>query len=107
MIILITNTKICFVVADENITKATTLIYGIIGETPVPFPPREPDACKNSGITCPMIAGKEYKFKATLAVKEIYPAVQLYIIYKPQYPHLYSHCISNFKQKENHVNEKN
>lgn len=67
-------------IPNENVTKATTLIYGKIGDVLVPFPAAEPDACKNSGITCPMIAGKEYKFKATLAVKEEYPAVQLYII---------------------------
>lgn len=63
----------------ENITKAVTLIYGIIGGTLIPFPPPESDACKDQEFKCPMMAEQEYKFKSSLPVKQEYPAIELIV----------------------------
>lgn len=65
----------CFSIAEENVTKATTVVFGGIEGKSLPFPPDEPNACKDQGITCPMVAGKEYKFKTALPVKSYYPKV--------------------------------
>ena len=43
----------------------------------VPFSVDNTNACEDQGITCPMIAGKDYTFKTTLPIKSIYPSVRI------------------------------
>ncbi|KAJ7352964.1 Phosphatidylglycerol/phosphatidylinositol transfer protein [Desmophyllum pertusum] len=62
-----------------NITAGTTDVHGIISGIPVPFPVDNPDACKDHGIVCPMIAGKTYTFKTVLPIKSLYPAMKLLV----------------------------
>jgi len=66
-------------IPKENVTKATTVVFGGIEGKFLPFPPDEPNACKDQGITCPMVAGKEYKFKTALPVKSYYPKIELVV----------------------------
>ena len=61
--------------AEENITAATTKVYGTVAGIKVPFQIDNPNACEDQGITCPMIAGKDYTFKTVLPIKSIYPSV--------------------------------
>ena len=65
--------------ADETITKATTVVYGIIEGEKLPFPGVQTDACNNQGITCPMKPNMQYIFKAVLEVKPIYPKVSIIV----------------------------
>ena len=67
-------------IAEENITKATNYVKGIIGGVPIPFPLKNPNACDGHGITCPMAPGKEYTFKTSLEVKTEYPQVKMDIV---------------------------
>ena len=63
--------------AEENITTATTKVYGTVAGIKVPFSVDNPNACEDQGITCPMIAGKDYTFKTVLPIKSIYPSVRI------------------------------
>ena len=79
--------KIAFVciavlfLAEENITAAKTVVYGKLGPLKLPFSVDQPDACKDQGITCPMIAGKEYTFKTVLPIKSMYPSVRINLFF--------------------------
>ncbi|KAI8431952.1 hypothetical protein MSG28_004487 [Choristoneura fumiferana] len=44
---------------------------------PVPFPLPQPDACKGSGLTCPLKAGEVANYAATLPVLKSYPKVKV------------------------------
>lgn len=50
-------------------------VFGVIGGVPIPFALNNPNACSNSGLTCPLVAGDLYTYKASLPVKRIYPSV--------------------------------
>ena len=65
--------------AEENITAATTKVYGTVAGIKVPFSVDNPNACEDQGITCPMIAGKDYTFKTVLPIKSIYPSVSMIV----------------------------
>ena len=66
---------IFFCIADENITTATTKVYGQVGGVKLPFALAQDNACKDQGIVCPMAPGKPYTFKTTLPIKSVYPTV--------------------------------
>ena len=62
-------------IAEETISKATTVIYGIIGGVKFPFAGVSKDACQDQGLTCPLKPGTENTFKTVLPVKPLYPTV--------------------------------
>ncbi|XP_073249026.1 NPC intracellular cholesterol transporter 2-like [Porites lutea] len=68
----------------ENITAATTKVYGTVAGIRVPFSVDNPNACEDQGITCPMIAGKDYTFKTVLPIKSIYPSVDVIVQWEMQ-----------------------
>ncbi|CAH1981961.1 unnamed protein product [Acanthoscelides obtectus] len=43
----------------------------------VPFPLPNPNACEDSGISCPLAAGESYTYVASLPVLKQYPAISL------------------------------
>jgi Niemann-Pick C2 protein len=53
------------------------VVHGVIATIPVPFHVPNPDACKNSGLECPLIAGKEYHYSTTIPVLKSYPKMAL------------------------------
>ena len=62
-------------IAAETISKATTVIYGIIGGVKIPFAGVSKDACQDQGLTCPVKPETENTFKTALPVKPLYPPV--------------------------------
>lgn len=62
---------------NKDIKKIETIVHGIIMNLPVPFPLPQPDACKNSGLTCPLKAGAEANYKASFPVLKSYPKVKV------------------------------
>jgi len=62
---------------NEDSNGLTAVVHGLIGPLPVPFPLPQPDACKSSGITCPVQTGKNYKYYTTLPVLESYPKIRV------------------------------
>ena len=59
----------------------TVKVYGIIAGVKVPFPFPYEDACAGglSGLNCPLVAGGEYTYTATLHVSKLYPSVKVVV----------------------------
>jgi Niemann-Pick C2 protein len=62
---------------NSDISAINVLIHGIIAGVPVPFPAPQPDACKDSGLTCPLSAKGTYSYMVQLPILTSYPAVKL------------------------------
>lgn len=67
-----------------GITKATSVVHGIIEKVPVPFPVPIPDACEDQGLLCPLAANQEYTFHTTLSIKPLYPSIELIVKWELQ-----------------------
>lgn len=68
----------------DNIEQVTTVVHGVILGVEMPFPLQNPDACKDSGVTCPLKNGENYEYVQTLPVLRSYPKVNsvfLFIFY--------------------------
>ncbi|CAL8144229.1 unnamed protein product [Orchesella dallaii] len=66
-------------VPKANATQLKTVIHGIYDFVPIPFPCPQPDACQNSGLSCPLQAGQLYNYKMTAEVLEKYPRIKLWV----------------------------
>ncbi|GFS06324.1 epididymal secretory protein E1 [Elysia marginata] len=60
-------------------------VAGKIGELPfVPFPLGNPDACKDSGLTCPVAPNTNVNYTPVLAVLKAYPKVNVIVRWELQ-----------------------
>ncbi|KAK3732027.1 hypothetical protein QZH41_019121, partial [Actinostola sp. cb2023] len=66
------NVKATFI-PHENVTDGESSVHGKVMGFWVPFPLPNPQACKDSGIKCPMVAGETYTYSADLDIKSMYP----------------------------------
>jgi Niemann-Pick C2 protein len=57
------------------VTNVTSIVHGIVAGVPVPFPLPNPNACTDSGLTCPLTAGTSYAYHVALPIKDEYPSV--------------------------------
>lgn len=64
-----------FLRLDESTEAVTAVVHGIILGVPVAFQLPNPDGCKDSGLECPLSAGKTYHYQASLPVLRKYPRV--------------------------------
>jgi Niemann-Pick C2 protein len=64
---------------NTNVSAATAVVHGILAGIPIPFPIPNPDGCKDSGLTCPLSAGKSYTYSTDLPVKTMYPSVKVIV----------------------------
>lgn len=62
--------------ADEDANALNMLVYGEIAGVDVPFPLDNPDACKDSNITCPVKKNQAYSYRNVIFVKTAYPSVR-------------------------------
>lgn len=69
--------KIDFLWSDEVVKSATAVVHGIVFGVPMPFPLDNPDACKNSGMTCPLSPGNQYTYTNNVYVQPKYPTVRM------------------------------
>ena len=77
MSVYITLLQLDFIL-EQDISNVTTAVFGhIYPLPPVPFALDQPNGCIDSGLTCPLLAGKNYSYRQTLYVKEIYPSVSI------------------------------
>lgn len=70
-----------------DVTEATlkSKVAGKIGELPfVPFPLSNPDACKNSGLTCPVAANVDVDYSPSLSVLKAYPLLNVIVRWELQ-----------------------
>lgn len=63
-----------FVLAAE-VRKVNTVVHGEIFDVPIPFPLNHPNACSDSGLTCPLEPEQTQKYEAILPVLKQYPKV--------------------------------
>ncbi|XP_012278741.1 protein NPC2 homolog [Orussus abietinus] len=68
-------------IVDQDIKDVRAVVFGVILDVPVPFPIPNSDACSdtNSGLTCPLAKGGEYRYKTSLPVSKKYPTVRVNI----------------------------
>lgn len=59
----------------EEVPEVTTVVHGIIQGVEMPFPLKNPDACLDSGLACPIQKDINYAYMQTLQVLKIYPKV--------------------------------
>lgn len=69
---------------NEDSTSAKAIVHGIIAGVPVPFPIPNPDACKDSGLTCPLKKGTQYTYTTQIFVRTEYPSIKLVVKYELQ-----------------------
>ncbi|KAJ8045212.1 NPC intracellular cholesterol transporter 2 [Holothuria leucospilota] len=62
--------------AADNLTAKA---YGSIAGVKVPYPLPNPEACKNSNLTCPLKTGTKYFYTATLSVPKGLPKVDVVV----------------------------
>lgn len=60
---------------DVDNDNLKMLVYGHIAGVDVPFPISNPDACKDSNVTCPVKTGNNYSYRNVIFVKNEYPSV--------------------------------
>lgn len=65
------------IISDKSVEKVEAVVHGILRgiPIPIPFPLSNPNGCVNSGLTCPLSGGKDYKYDTTLFVRTVYPKV--------------------------------
>lgn len=64
----------------DNIEQVSTIVHGVIMGVEMPFPLQNPDACKDSGVTCPLKNGENYEYVQTLPVLRSYPKVDHFLL---------------------------
>lgn len=58
-------------------TGLETVVHGVIMNLPVPFPLPQPDACKDSGLSCPLKAGDKESYRTTMPILKSYPKLRV------------------------------
>ncbi|XP_050344377.1 ecdysteroid-regulated 16 kDa protein-like [Nymphalis io] len=61
-----------------------TVVHGIIMNLPVPFPLPQPDACKDSGLVCPIKSGEKVSYRSTMPILKSYPKVKVGVKWEMQ-----------------------
>ncbi|XP_069105385.1 NPC intracellular cholesterol transporter 2-like [Argopecten irradians] len=64
--------------ANEDVSKPTNSIYGIIAGVPVKFPSPE-DCCANKNINCPIKSGTSSEYNIAIYVSPSYPKIQVLV----------------------------
>lgn len=72
------NIMLLFV--DKEATQLKAVVHGIIGGVPLPFNPPNVDGCTDSGINCPVGAGKTYTYTNSIPVLKTYPSVSSFLL---------------------------
>lgn len=61
------------------VDKAKAVVHGIIAGVPLPFPLDNADACKDSGLTCPLASGGSFTYKQDIFVQKSFPKVRVVV----------------------------
>lgn len=61
----------------EVAKQVKAVVHGIVADVPIFFPLPQPDACKNSGLKCPLQKGASYTYSSVLDIKKTYPKISL------------------------------
>lgn len=69
-------TLILTYILENDVSKVTSVVHGIVLGVPIPFALPNPDGCVDSGLICPLKAGGPYTYITTLPVEKKYPKVK-------------------------------
>lgn len=69
---------------NEDSKTAKVVVHGIVSGVPVPFPPDNPDGCKDSNLQCPLKNGNSYVYKTAIYIKKSYPKMKLVVKWELQ-----------------------
>ncbi|GFS16285.1 epididymal secretory protein E1 [Elysia marginata] len=75
------NVEIDFTPRDNSDILEST-VYGIVGGFPVPYSLPNPDACKDSAITCPISQGQVLTYKSHFDVLNSYPKINIVVMWQ-------------------------
>lgn len=70
-----TVSNVLFSVEGDAVPEVSTVVHGIIQGVEMPFPLKNPNACLDSGLECPLQKDVNYEYVQTLPVLKIYPKV--------------------------------
>ncbi|XP_034239324.1 NPC intracellular cholesterol transporter 2 homolog a-like [Thrips palmi] len=62
--------------SNKEIKAVQQVVHGVLAGVPVPFPLESPDACQNTGLTCPLVVG-DHTYNYGLFIKPVYPKVSV------------------------------
>ena len=61
-----------------NVVKTLAVkVHAYVFNVPVPYTIDKPDACKDSGLTCPLASGAESNYEYALKLATTYPDVSI------------------------------
>ncbi|XP_019633349.1 PREDICTED: epididymal secretory protein E1-like [Branchiostoma belcheri] len=69
---------------NKQITKASAVVHAIVLDVRVPHEIPNPDACKDSGLKCPIAAGGTYNYTSSLLVSKSYPSIKFVVEWELQ-----------------------
>lgn len=72
------NNSFVNLVELDEVPEVKTVVHGVIMGMEMPFPLPNPDACKDSGLSCPLKKGQSYEYVASLPVLRAYPKVNTF-----------------------------
>ena len=75
------ETSIAVHFTPANVVKTLAVkVKAHLGVIWVPYTIDKPDACKDSGLTCPLTAGTEQNYEYALTVSTAYPSVSEFFL---------------------------
>nr|QWT69287.1 Niemann-Pick type C2-2 protein [Neoseiulus barkeri] len=70
-------------VVQKQVEKVKVKVFGVMGvldhQMSVPYPISNPNACKDSNLTCPINEGQNVTYSQSFAVLLIYPRIELIV----------------------------
>ncbi|KAK7488627.1 hypothetical protein BaRGS_00020080 [Batillaria attramentaria] len=70
--------------SNEVTPTLKTVVHGVVAGVSIPFPVGNPDACKDSNVTCPLQSGKTYTYSSVIYVSPSYPQITVVVKWELQ-----------------------
>lgn len=70
--------------SNEASPSLSAVVHGQVAGIFVNFPIDNPDACKNSNISCPVQSGKTYVYNSVIYVRTIFPSIPVIVKWELQ-----------------------
>ncbi|KAJ9580101.1 hypothetical protein L9F63_004243, partial [Diploptera punctata] len=64
-------------IPEKSSSSVKAIAHGKYSGLDIPWPLDQPDACKNSGLVCPLQPGKTYRYSLTFPISRSYPPVHV------------------------------
>lgn len=64
-------------IAQKSDSAVKAIAHGEYSGMEIAWPLNQPDACKNSGLVCPLQPGKTYRYSITFPISKAFPPVHV------------------------------